>query len=397
MRKIMASVTKFETLNGFPRQAINLANWRTRPYCFWAFRNVSEMVRSARIKTDTPSPLPRIAENPGLLARPASPGASQSISELLTRSEADSFILSRNGDLVCEWHAEGVDRSDPHLVFSISKSFTALVAGILQDQGVLDPSTPVGDLVPEANNSAYADATVQHLLDMRVSLDFDESYLSQEAYARYRRAMSWNPPSAEGNDEAMLSFLCSLQKASGPHGSDHDYLSPNSDMLGIVLERITGERFPDLCARLLWQPLGATSDAFITVDPEGAPRTAGGVSCRPHDLLALGQMLVNGGTANGKQIVSARWIADMQQNGDEGVWARGSQAGFLKTGRYRNNWYQVGGGSNAFLAAGIHGQFLYCDPDTNTVIVCTSSQNEPQTDSLDQGLLGLFAMLSKEL
>jgi CubicO group peptidase (beta-lactamase class C family) len=397
MRKIMASVTKFETLNGFPRQAINLANWRTRPYCFWAFRNVSEMVRSARIKTDTPSPLPQIAENPGLLARPASPGASQSISELLTRSEADSFILSRNGDLVCEWHAEGVDRSDPHLVFSISKSFTALVAGILQDQGVLDPSTPVGDLVPEANNSAYADATVQHLLDMRVSLDFDESYLSQEAYARYRRAMSWNPPSAEGNDEAMLSFLCSLQKASGPHGSDHDYLSPNSDMLGIVLERVTGERFPDLCARLLWQPLGATSDAFITVDPEGAPRTAGGVSCRPHDLLALGQMLVNGGTANGKQIVSARWIADMQQNGDEGVWARGSQAGFLKTGRYRNNWYQVGGGSNAFLAAGIHGQFLYCDPDTNTVIVCTSSQNEPQTDSLDQGLLGLFAMLSKEL
>ncbi|WP_417416513.1 serine hydrolase domain-containing protein [Hoeflea sp.] len=392
----MANASKFETLNGFPREAITLANWRTRPYSFWSFRNVAEMVRSARIKTASPASLPQAAENPELLARPAAPGESRSISDLLSQSEADSFILSRNGKLVCEWHAEGVDRSDPHLVFSISKSITALVAGILQDRGVLDPATLVGDLVPEAKNSAYADATVQHLLDMRVSLDFDESYLSQEAYARYRRAMSWNPPSETGNDEAVLSFLCSLQKANGPHGTDHDYLSPNSDMLGIVLERASGERFPDLCARLLWQPLGASADAFITVDPEGAPRTAGGVSCRPHDLLALGQMLINGGAANGKQIVSPRWIEDMQKNGDEGVWARGSQTSFLKTGRYRNNWYQVGGKSNAFLAAGIHGQFLYCDPDTGTVIACTSSQSEPQSDALDQAMLALFARLSTE-
>lgn len=390
----MPIATKFEALNGFPREAVTLANWRTRPYSFWAFRNVAEMVRSARIKTAAVSPLPEPVDNPELLARQAAVGAGHSISGLLTHSEVDSFLVSKNGKIICEWHAEGVDRTDPHLVFSISKSITALVAGILEDQQVLDPSTTVGDLIPEARNSAYADATVQHLLDMQVSLDFDESYLSQEAYARYRRAMSWNPPSGEGDDEAMLSFLCGLQKASGAHGSNHDYLSPNSDMLGIVLERVSGERFPDLCSRLLWQPLGASADAMVTVDPQGAPRTAGGVSCRPHDLLALGQMLIDGGTVNGKHIVSPRWIADMQQSGDAEVWACGTQADFLKTGRYRNNWYQVGGGSNAFLAAGIHGQFLYCDPDTATVIACTSSQSEPQNDAPDHSLLALFAMLS---
>lgn len=393
----MAPATKFETRNGFARDAITLANWRTRPYCFWSFRNVAEMVRSARIKTESNTALPDQVDNPDLLSRPAAPGAHHSVTDLLKQSEVDSFILSKNGAAICEWHAAGVDRSDPHLVFSISKSFTALVAGILEDQGMLDPSTLVGALVPEAANSAYADATVQHLLDMRVSLDFDESYLSQEAYARYRRAMSWNPPAEAGHDEDMLSFLCSLNKADGAHGGDHEYLSPNADMLGIVLERATGERFNDLCSRLLWQPLGATADAFITVDPRGAPRTAGGISCRPHDMLALGQMLIDGGAANGRQIVSERWIADMQQNGDEEIWARGSQAVFLKTGRYRNNWYQVGGGSNAFLAAGIHGQFLYCDPDTHTVIACTSSQNEPQNDARDQELLALFALLSKDV
>lgn len=392
----MAIASKFETLNGFPRETITLANWRTRPYSFWSFRNVAEMVRSARIRTATPAPLPAVVENPELLARPAAPGADHTICELLTRSQADSLLVSKNGKIICEWHADNIDRADPHLIFSISKSITALVAGILEDQGILDPSIAVGELVPEAANSAYADATVQHLLDMRVSLDFDESYLSEEDYARYRRAMGWNPPLGN-DDEAMLSFLCSLKKADGPHGTDHCYLSPNSDMLGIVLERVSGERFSDLCSRLLWQPLGASADALITVDTQGAPRTAGGISCRPHDLLALGQMLINGGTAHGRQIISSRWIADMQQNGDEGVWARGTQADFLATGRYRHNWYQVGGGSNAFLAAGIHGQFLYCDPDTATAIVCTSSQHEPQSDEIDQPLLALFALLSAEV
>jgi CubicO group peptidase (beta-lactamase class C family) len=145
--------------------------------------------------------------------------------------------------------------------------------------------------------------------------------------------MGWNPVNWRGQrDEACFRSCADTQQGAGhAHGGDHTYLSPNSDMLGIVLERISGERFPDLCSRLLWQPLGATADAFITVDPEGAPRTAGGVSCRPHDLLALGQMLVNGGNANGSRIVSERWIADMQANGDSAAWARGTQADFLKT------------------------------------------------------------------
>ena len=212
----MTPATKFKSLNGFPRDQITLANWRTRPYSFWSFRNVAEMVRSARIKTASCAELPAPVDSSDFISRPAAPGSSVSIADLLARSETDGFLVSRHGKLICEWHADGIDRKDPHLVFSISKSITALVAGILQDQGLLDPSTPVGDLVPEAGDSAYADATVQHLLDMRVSLDFDESYLSPEAYARYRRAMSWNPPSSDGSDHAMPAFLSPPQYAPGP-------------------------------------------------------------------------------------------------------------------------------------------------------------------------------------
>lgn len=391
----MAEITRFETVNGFARDAVSLSNWRTRPYNFWAFRHVSEMVQSARIKTGSPRELPAEAGNSDMMRRPAFPGSGETIAGLLTRGQTDSFLVSGNKETLCEWHAPGVDRDDPHLVFSISKSITALIAGILEHRGLLDVETAVGDLVPETRGSAYEDATVRHLLDMRVSLDFDESYLSEDAYARYRRAMAWNPPNGDGSEEAgLLSFLCTLTKADGPHGGDHAYLSPNSDMLGIVVERVGGARFSDLCSNHLWQPLAASADAEITVDHLGAPRTAGGMSLRPHDLLALGEMLLAGGRANGIQIVSPDWLEDMRSNGDPDAWARGSQQNFLKHGRYRSNWYQIGGRSNAFLAAGIHGQFLYCDPDTGTAIVCTSSQHEPQDDALDQDYLAMFAAIS---
>lgn len=391
----MAEITRFETVNGFARDAVSLSNWRTRPYNFWAFRHVSEMVRSARIKTGSPRPLPTEAANPDMMRRPAFSGSGETIAGLLTRGQTDSFLVSRNNEMLCEWHATGVDRNDPHLVFSISKSITALIAGILEHKGLLNVETAVSDLVPETRGSAYEDASVRHLLDMRVSLEFDESYLSEDAYARYRRAMAWNPPNGDGSEEAgLLSFLSTLTKADGPHGGDHAYLSPNSDMIGIVVERAGGAQFSELCSHHLWQPLAASADAEITVDHLGAPRTAGGMSLCPHNLLALGEMLLAGGLANGVQIISPDWLEDMRSNGDPDAWARGSQQNFLKHGRYRSNWYQVGGGSNAFLAAGIHGQFLYCDPDTGTAIVCTSSQHEPQDDALDQDYLAMFAAVS---
>jgi CubicO group peptidase (beta-lactamase class C family) len=390
----MVQPNQFETANGFARNEITLANWRTRPYSFWSFRNVSEMVRSARIRTSDPRSLPAAAGNPEMIAQSAWPGAQQSVGELLARAQADSFLVSRKGQILSEWHAPGVDRNDPHLIFSISKSIAALIAGILEDQGLLRADSTVAELVPEIRGSAYEDATIRDLLDMRVSLDFDESYLSQGAYARYRRAMGWNPSIGDGSEtEGMLALLRTLDKAEHAHGGDHAYLSPNSDMLGIVLERASGERFADLCSRLLWQPLAASADAFITVDNLGAPRTAGGISVRPHDLLALGEMLLADGTGKHGRVVSERWIKDMRTTGDPDAWARGTQADFLEHGRYRSNWYQVGGGSNAFLAAGIHGQFLYCDPDTGTAIACTSSQHEPQSDGLDQEMLAMFAAI----
>lgn len=386
---------EFERRNGFPRPAATLANWRIQPFSAWAFRNAAELVPSARIATASPRLLPPIKVNPTILGKPFIPDANETLAWFLARSQTDSFLIARNGTLLCEWHAAGVDRNDPHILFSITKSITAIVAGILEEKGLLDPVMPVGTMISQARRGAYGDATIRDLLDMRVSLDFEESYLSDGDYARYRRAMLWNPPVTSQQsepDNGLLALLCSLRKGPEPHGGAHCYRSPNTDMLGAVIEQAAGRRFSELASSLLWQPLQASADAFLTVDRFGAPRTAGGISCRPHDLLALGQMLLDGGTVAGERIVTKHWLDDMLHNGDGGAWAKGNQADFLKNGRYRSCWYQAGD-SDAFLAAGIHGQYLYVDPASHTVIVKLASQDEPQDDVLDRQNMALFRTL----
>ena len=198
----MALTTTFETVNGFVREDISLGNWRTRPFSFWSFRHVAEMVRSARIKTHDATALPGQVDNPDLLSSPAASSDGHSIAELLRQSEVDSFILSRKGETLCEWHAPGRgSQRSPSGLLDIQIDHRA---GRRHPAGsgcslILRPWS--GRWFPRRPTAPMPTPRCRTCSDMRVSLDFDESYLSQEAYARYRRAMSWNPPSSEGNDE----------------------------------------------------------------------------------------------------------------------------------------------------------------------------------------------------
>jgi CubicO group peptidase (beta-lactamase class C family) len=347
------------------RDTITLANWRTRPYSFWSFRNVSEMVRSARIATSDPRALPAIARNQEALTKPAWPGAEQSTAELLARAQTDSIVVSRNAGILWEWHAPGVDRNDPHLVFSISKSIAALVAGILEDQGLLEPDATVAELVPEVRGSAYEDATIRNLLDMRVSLDFDESYLSEEALCTIsaRHGMESRRSETAARRPACSPSCAVSDMTAHPHGGDHAYLSPNSRharyrsrtrkrraFLGIV--------FNSSCGNLLAHR--QTLSSPLTISARRALR-AGSPYAR---MICSRWVRCCSRTAAHRQAKLFRkpGLRTCEHKATPGAWRRGSQAGFLKNGRYRSNWYQVGGDSSAYLAAGIHGQFLYCDP-----------------------------------
>jgi CubicO group peptidase (beta-lactamase class C family) len=390
----MTGKTAFETRFGFRRQQVLLGNWREHPFNRWSFQNVGELIPTARVTAASGVGEAAKQDVDGLLDEKITlAGASETVAAFLARSDTDALTVMKGGKIVGDWFAPHMDFGARHIVFSISKSLTAIVAGILEGEGIFDPEAPVTRYLPEAAGSAYAEATVRHVLDMTVSLDFDEAYLDPEsAFARYRRATLWNPG---GGDESLTRFILTLQRLAEPHGQTFRYRSPNSDLLGILLERASGQRFVDLMREKLWLPLGAVGEASIGVDMEGTARTAGGISVTPSDLARVGEMMRQGGVANGRRIVPEAWVEDTTSAGSAAAWQRGEMVHLFPKGRYRNKWYQTGAESGAFCGIGIHGQWLYVDPATEVVIAKMSSQPEPVNDPLDAEIVAFFEALSR--
>ncbi|TPP06605.1 serine hydrolase domain-containing protein [Rhizobium glycinendophyticum] len=387
--------TRFQANYGFERSDVTLATWRTAPYSRWSFSHADEIVPSALIPATVERP-ERPVDATDLLSRSLSDGLAgkPSIGAFLDYAHTDAFVLMKRGAVVAEHYAPQSDINQRHIVFSISKSLTALVIATLENDGLMDPQAPVTSLLPEAAGSAYGDCTIRDVLDMRVSLAFDEAYLNTDgAYARYRRATLWNPAVAGQPAETLLSFLLTLKKADHAHGGPHFYASPNSDLLGILIERATGERYADVMSERLWKPLGAYHHASITVDAEGSARAAGGISVTARDLARVGEMLRQDGMVDGKRIVPKVWIGDMLTAGDHQAWVDG-HPNFFPNGRYRSQWYQSGEADGAFAAIGIHGQWLYVDPSTETVVVKLSSQPNPLDDELKHDNFAFFRALS---
>ncbi len=143
-----------------------------------------------------------------------------------------------------------------------------------------------------------------------------------------------------------------------PHGTVFRYLSPNSDLLGWLVERASGQDFAGLFSDLIWKPMGAEASAYVTVDAIGSPRSAGGICALPRDLARLGEMMRLGG----KGILPDWWVQDIRSGGDSEPWKKGEFYHMFPYGRYRSQWYQTGSASGAFCAIGIHGQWLWVDP-----------------------------------
>ena len=380
--------------------SLNLANWRQPPHNRWAFHHVNEIVPAELVyRGHQPSALERDL-NPavGAVSLTGLDGESWSLQRWLDESSSDALLVAHRGKLVHEWYFDAGMEKYPHIVFSVSKSITATLAGVLVAQGLIDPARPVVDVIPELGDSAYADATLQQVLDMQVRLEFEEDYLATEgSFIEYRCATGWHPCGVDDIDNNLHDFLCSLRRADGNHGEVWQYRSPNSDLLGWIIERASGERLAKLMSEKLWQPMGAEKNAYVTVDRKGAARTAGGICVIPRDLLRFGELVRNRGFAGGREVIPSSWIDDCSQGGDREAWQRGDSAKEFVDGRYRNKWYQTGDAHQTLLAIGIHSQWIYIDPVSEVTIVKLSSQALPLRPELDTVNLDAFAAIARVL
>ncbi|MCY4454455.1 MAG: serine hydrolase [Immundisolibacterales bacterium] len=381
-----------ELMAGFPPSAagqVTLANWRRAPFNKWSFTHLRELIPSAGIAADPGA----VSQMPvaGVELEGVEfefDGSRYDLGRFLAETDTDGMLVLRADRIVHEHYGAGMDAATPHFFASVTKSVLGLVAGILAGRGTIDAGAPVTDWIPEVAETAWAGATLRDLLDMRVGIRFDEDYLATSgAIIEYRKAQGWDPlaPGEEPSD--LRSFFRTLTARDGPHAGAFHYVSPNTDLLGWVIERAAGRRYVDLVSELLWKPMGAAADAYVTVDRLGAPRAAGGMCATLRDLARIGQLVANRGRRDGKEVVPADWIEDILGAGDPSAWDAGDFAPYFPglDAHYRSKWYVRRGAAPLAFGVGVYGQNVFADPENGIVIAKFSSQAPP----LDERLIAL--------
>jgi hypothetical protein len=372
-------------MQGFPpvpAGQVTLANWRQAPYNRWGFQHVREIVPSADIPCDPDRlwRLPPAAQSFTGLVIDDGRGGTLDLDGFLAATDTDAIVIVHRGRIVLERYFNGMKAATPHILMSVSKSMLGLLAGILVGRGQLDLDRPAEYYVPESGRTAFAGATIRHLLDMRSGLHFDEDYHATAGpIVEYRKATNWNPPGAGETPSDTRSFLLSLTERARAHGGTFAYISPCTDLLGWIIERTTGVRYADLMSELIWAPLGAAWSAYITVDRLGAPRAAGGMCVTATDLARVGQLLVEGGTRSSRQIVPEAWIDDVVAGGDPAAWVGGNLETYYPGMpiHYRSKFYVERGPSPLIFCLGVHGQNLFVDRKRAIVVAKLSSQALP--------------------
>jgi CubicO group peptidase (beta-lactamase class C family) len=380
-------------------QQVTLANWRQAPFNQWAFHHVREIVPSADI-ANAPHHVWAFDEEPVNLGGVSIDCASEglmSLSGFCDYAHADALLVLHRNKIVYEHYDHGMDRYTPHILMSVSKSILGIVVGILEEKGIVNTDELVTRYIPELSDTAYQGATLRHLLDMRTGVEFDEDYLATSGpIITYRKSTNWNPLEDGETATDLRSFLSTLTAKKHDHGQQFSYVSPNTDLLGWVIERATGQSYASVVRDYLWQPMGAEYSSYITVDRLGAPRTAGGVCTTLRDLARVSRLIINGGKGvNGKQVISEQWIADLLTNGDRDAWDNGNFAvDFPELPMsYRSKWYVLHSRpedeASWLVAIGIHGQNIYIDIDNEFAMIKFASHALPLEPS--SGVHGMVA------
>lgn len=346
---------------------VNLTNWQDPPWNAWGFSHITELVPTAVISRDT-----------SVVATGLKPLDWIDVAELhrgIDATHTRALVVLADGRLVGEWYGEGMSASSRHTLMSVSKSLCGLLFGRLIGQGLIADDARIGTLVPRLKDSAFGEATIRQALDMQVSVDYDETYHDPQAHvAQQDRVAGWRPRKG-GDPVDTYEFLTGL-RAAGPHGRKLQYCSATTDALAWVVESVTGARYHEVLSAELWSRIAPESDAVITVDQGGFAFANGGIACAARDLARVGQLMLDRGAVDGRQVVPEAWVESTLAGG--GLEAAGGSTfqAVHPGGSYVNQWWVTGDSQGAVYGAGIHGQYLWVDPSARVVVAKFAAQPE---------------------
>ena len=275
-------------------------------------------------------------------------GMKISFDEFLANTQTNAFLVIRGGKITYEKYLNGKSESTVLPSYSVAKTMTSLVIGQLIDEGKINESETFVSILPEFKADTSFDlVTIKDLLDMNSGIGVSDNYPSGPS--------GWGVAIAQMYATTDMNFFIkNNRKMRESPNSFPEYRSVNTQLLGLIIQKITGNRLADEFSARIWKKVGAQYDATWNVDKVGGHEKA--FCCfnaTARDYARVGQALMSGSPA----IASTSWKARLSNSVvtlDDG-WGYGAQM-----------WHPYQGVN---LMMGLHGQYIYQDPLRDTVIV----------------------------
>ena len=261
-----------------------------------------------------------------------------------------SFMIIRNDTVLYESYTGKYKENSPVSSFSVAKSFVSTLVGIALEEGkIKNVHQSITDFIPELKEKGFTPINVQHLLKHTSGINFSQQLLNPN---------SDNAQLYYGKDlrKRMLAFHIKEQP-----GLHFDYQSENYQLLGLILERATGQTLSKYLQEKIWKKIGMENNAFWNVDNEsenGIEKAFCCLNATTHDFAKLGRLYLQKGNWNGKQIVPRKWI-------EESIHPDTEAGGKLN---FQYNWIAGPKKYGSYYAAGLYGQYIYIYPEKNIII-----------------------------
>ncbi|WP_170440519.1 serine hydrolase domain-containing protein [Ruegeria arenilitoris] len=294
-----------------------------------------------------------------------------------------SLLVMQDGQIRFEEYFLDTSPEDRRISWSMAKSYLSALFGILLEEGAIASlDDPVIKYAPKLQGSAYETATIRNVLNMASGVTFDEDYLDPKSdINRMGRVVALG---GELDD-----FAASLKDSFAAPGETWQYVSIDTHVIGMVIRGATGQSVAALLDEKILQHLGLERDGYYITDGAGVAFVLGGLNFTTRDYARFGQMILQNGVHDGRQIVPADWIKEST------LPSAPTEPG--KIGYGYQWWIPVGAHDGEFLARGVYGQYMYFDQSRDVLIVATGADRKFREPGVNEQNIEMFRKIAQSL
>jgi len=285
--------------------------------------------------------------------------ATEKLSETNSKFKTVAFLIIKNDSIWHESYFGEYTKETKSNSFSMAKSIvTAAMGKAIMEGKIKSLDQKVTDFYPEFAGKFGDKLTVGDLSSMSSGLSWDEKYYSP--FSITTRAYF---------DDDLRKIILGLEVTSEP-GKKMKYLSGNTQLLAMVIEKATGEHLSDYVSKHFWQPMGAENDALWQIDdPGGIEKAYCCIASNARDFARFGKLYKQKGKWNGQQILEEAFI-------EKCVTPRFSDATFYGYGW----WLSDHMGKQIYYMQGHLGQYVIVIPEDDLIIVRLGHLRDERAD-----------------